>query len=92
MVELIATSAQYRLCPPFGCLPTTSPEKCDQAIRERFPIANIIPVDYDASASPSISSIDQAHDVPGKENVTTQRRLADQPKARRARVAEELKF
>lgn len=95
MVELIEDGAPNIVCvQPFGCLPNHITGKgVIKAIRERFPIANIIPVDYDASAS----AVNQFNRIKlmmsqAKKNVTTQRRLADQPKARRARVAEELKF
>lgn len=53
MVELIHQGAGNIVCvQPFGCLPNHITGKgVIKAIREQYPMANIIPIDYDASAS-----------------------------------------
>ena len=53
MVELIHSGVENIVCvQPFGCLPNHITGKgVIKAIREKFPRANIIPLDYDASAS-----------------------------------------
>ncbi len=95
MVELIEDGAPNIVCvQPFGCLPNHITGKgVIKAIREEFPIANIIPVDYDASAS----AVNQFNRIKlmmsqAKKNLDKQWRTASEPEARGARVAEELKF
>lgn len=53
MVELIKDDAPNIVCvQPFGCLPNHITGKgVIKAIREKYPIANIVPIDFDASAS-----------------------------------------
>lgn len=53
MVELIQSGVENIVCvQPFGCLPNHITGKgVIKAIREKYPKANIIPLDYDASAS-----------------------------------------
>ncbi|MDO5712940.1 MAG: acyl-CoA dehydratase activase-related protein [Tissierellia bacterium] len=53
MVELIHQGAGNIVCvQPFGCLPNHITGKgVIRAIREKYPTANIVPIDYDASAS-----------------------------------------
>lgn len=53
MVELIRAGAGNIVCvQPFGCLPNHITGKgVIKAVREAYPTANIIPIDYDASAS-----------------------------------------
>ncbi|MDD7363235.1 MAG: acyl-CoA dehydratase activase-related protein [Peptoniphilus sp.] len=53
MVELIRQGAGNIVCvQPFGCLPNHITGKgVIKAVRESYPTANIIPIDYDASAS-----------------------------------------
>lgn len=53
MIELIRSGVANIVCvQPFGCLPNHITGKgMIKAIRERYPLANIVPLDYDASAS-----------------------------------------
>ena len=53
MVELIRSGAGNIVCvQPFGCLPNHITGKgVIKSVREAYPTANIIPIDYDASAS-----------------------------------------
>lgn len=53
MVELIQSGVENIVCvQPFGCLPNHITGKgVIKALREEYPKANIIPLDYDASAS-----------------------------------------
>ncbi|MCD1147319.1 acyl-CoA dehydratase activase-related protein [Peptoniphilus sp. KCTC 25270] len=53
MVELIHSGAGNIVCvQPFGCLPNHITGKgVIKAIREKYPMANIVPIDFDASAS-----------------------------------------
>lgn len=53
MVELIHQGAGNIVCvQPFGCLPNHITGKgVIRAIREKYPTANIVPIDYDAGAS-----------------------------------------
>lgn len=53
MVDLIHEGAGNIVCvQPFGCLPNHITGKgVIKAIREKYPTANIVPIDYDASAS-----------------------------------------
>lgn len=53
MVELIRSGAGNIVCvQPFGCLPNHITGKgVIKSIREAYPMANIIPIDFDASAS-----------------------------------------
>ncbi|WP_459128936.1 acyl-CoA dehydratase activase-related protein [Guggenheimella bovis] len=53
MIELIESGVESVLClQPFGCLPNHITGKgMVKAIRERFPEANIVPIDYDPGAS-----------------------------------------
>ena len=53
MVELIRAGAGNIVCvQPFGCLPNHITGKgVIKSVREAYPTANIIPIDYDASAS-----------------------------------------
>ncbi|MGO3752287.1 MAG: acyl-CoA dehydratase activase-related protein [Peptoniphilaceae bacterium] len=53
MVELIQMGVENIVCvQPFGCLPNHITGKgVIKAIREDYPLANIVPIDFDASAS-----------------------------------------
>lgn len=53
MVELIHAGAGNIVCvQPFGCLPNHITGKgVIKAVREKYPTANIVPIDFDASAS-----------------------------------------
>lgn len=53
MVELITSGVENIVClQPFGCLPNHITGKgVIKAIRDKYPKANIVPIDYDASAS-----------------------------------------
>ena len=53
MIELIHRGVDNIVClQPFGCLPNHITGKgVIKAIRDRYPKANIVPIDYDASAS-----------------------------------------
>lgn len=53
MIELINGGAENIVClQPFGCLPNHITGKgMIKAIRDKYPKANIVPIDYDASAS-----------------------------------------
>ena len=53
MVELIESGVNNIVCvQPFGCLPNHIVGKGPiHALRERFPSANIVPIDYDPSAT-----------------------------------------
>ena len=53
MVELIEMGASNIVCvQPFGCLPNHITGKgVIKAIRDTYPMANIVPIDFDASAS-----------------------------------------
>lgn len=53
MIELIHRGVENIVClQPFGCLPNHITGKgVIKAIRDRYPKANIVPIDYDASAS-----------------------------------------
>ncbi len=53
MVELVKTGAPNIVCvQPFGCLPNHLTGKgAIKSIREKYPTANIVPIDYDPGAS-----------------------------------------
>ena len=53
MVELIESGVNNIVCvQPFGCLPNHIVGKGPiHALRERYPLANIVPIDYDPSAT-----------------------------------------
>lgn len=53
MIELIESGVDNIVCvQPFGCLPNHIVGKGPiRALRERFPSANIVPIDYDPSAT-----------------------------------------
>lgn len=53
MIELIESSVNNIVCvQPFGCLPNHIVGKGTiHALRERFPMANVVPIDYDPSAT-----------------------------------------
>ncbi len=53
MIELITSGVENIVClQPFGCLPNHITGKgVIKAIRDKYPKANIVPIDYDASAS-----------------------------------------
>ena len=53
MLELIHSGAENIVCvQPFGCLPNHITGKgMIKAIREKYPEANIVPIDYDPGAS-----------------------------------------
>ena len=53
MIELVENGTGNIVCvQPFGCLPNHIAGKGTiRALRERFPKANIVPIDYDPSAT-----------------------------------------
>ena len=53
MIELIESGVTNIVCvQPFGCLPNHIVGKGPiHALRERYPLANIVPIDYDPSAT-----------------------------------------
>ena len=53
MIELVENGTGNIVCvQPFGCLPNHIVGKGTiRALRERFPKANIVPIDYDPSAT-----------------------------------------
>ena len=95
MVELIADDAPNIVCvQPFGCLPNHITGKgVIKAIREKYPLANIVPIDYDASAS----AVNQFNRIKlmlaqAKKNLARQPRRAPHTAAQPALVPEEIKI